>query len=80
MQTIKQAATEFLSHHRIAVTGVARHAEGHGANVVYQRLRERGYEVYAWTVNESDDIDLCRRLGVTGIISDRPGYVRERLG
>jgi glycerophosphoryl diester phosphodiesterase len=47
---------------------------------IAERLRERGYEVYVWTVNESDDIDLCRRLGVTGIISDRPGYVRERLG
>lgn len=46
MQTIREAATEFLSHRRIAVTGVARKAEGHGANVVYQRLRERGYQVF----------------------------------
>jgi glycerophosphoryl diester phosphodiesterase len=45
-----------------------------------ERLRERGNEVYVWTVNEIDDIDLCRRLGVTGIISDRPGFVRERIG
>jgi glycerophosphoryl diester phosphodiesterase len=43
------------------------------------RLRERGHEVYVWTVNEPEDIDLCVRLGVTGIISDRPGYVRDRL-
>ena len=34
MQSIKEAAAEFLSHQRIAVTGVARKAEGHGANVV----------------------------------------------
>ena len=47
---------------------------------IAERLLERGYGVYVWTVNESDDIDLCRRLGVTAIISDRPGYVRERLG
>ena len=33
-----------------------------------------------WTVNEPDDIDLCRRLGVTGIITDRPGFVRARIG
>ena len=45
MTTMKQAAAEFLSHHRIAVTGVSRTAKGHGGNVVYQRLRERGYEV-----------------------------------
>jgi len=46
MQTIQEAATEFLSQKRIAVTGVARHAEGHGANVVFQRLRDRGYQVF----------------------------------
>jgi uncharacterized protein len=51
--TIKEAATEFLSKRRIAVTGVSRHPQGHGSNVVYQRLRERGYEVFA--VNPNTD-------------------------
>lgn len=41
------AAKEFLSHRRFAVTGVSRHPHGHGSNAVYQRLRERGYEVFA---------------------------------
>jgi hypothetical protein len=39
MDTIKKAATEFLSAKRVAVTGVSRNAGGHGSNVVYQRLR-----------------------------------------
>jgi predicted CoA-binding protein len=47
----KQAATEFLACKRIAVTGVSRTAEGHGGNVVYQRLRERGYDVFAVNPN-----------------------------
>jgi len=51
MSTIKQAATEFLSAHRVAVTGVSRNAGGHGGNVVYQRLRDRGYEVFAVNPN-----------------------------
>ena len=60
MQTIKEAATEFLSHHRVAVTGVARQAGGHGANVVYKRLRERGYEVYAVNPNATEvEGDAC---------------------
>ncbi len=42
-----EAASEFLSKRRIAVTGVSRKEEGHGANVVYKRLRERGYQVFA---------------------------------
>ncbi|TMM37392.1 MAG: CoA-binding protein [Actinobacteria bacterium] len=44
---MKQAAAEFLAHKRIAVTGVSRNPQGHGSNAVYQRLRDRGYQVYA---------------------------------
>lgn len=47
MSTVKEAATEFLAHKRIAVTGVSRNPKGHGSNAVYQRLRSRGYEVFA---------------------------------
>ena len=47
MQKIKDAASEFLTNQRVAVTGVSRHAKDHGGNVVYKRLRDRGYEVYA---------------------------------
>jgi predicted CoA-binding protein len=60
MATVDEAASEFLSHKRIAVAGVSRHPQGHGANIVYQRLRERGYEVFA--VNPNADIvegDRC---------------------
>jgi uncharacterized protein len=46
VRSISEAASEFLSKRRIAVTGVSRSPEGHGSNVVYQRLRERGYEVF----------------------------------
>jgi predicted CoA-binding protein len=44
---IKEAAAQFLSARRIAVTGVSRNPQGHGSNAVYQRLRARGYEVFA---------------------------------
>jgi predicted CoA-binding protein len=43
----RDAATEFLAHRRIAVTGVSHAPKGHGSNAVYTRLRERGYEVFA---------------------------------
>ncbi|HEU4976822.1 MAG TPA: CoA-binding protein [Baekduia sp.] len=60
MQPIKDAATEFLAHRRVAVTGVSRTAKGHGSNVVYQRLRDRGYDVFAVNPN-ADEVegDLC---------------------
>jgi predicted CoA-binding protein len=56
MSGIKEAAAQFLSHKRIAVTGVSRTPQGHGANVVYKRLRERGYEVYAVNPN-ADEVE-----------------------
>ena len=51
MQPMKQATAEFLSHHRVAVTGVSRSPQNHGSNVVYKRLRERGYQVFAINPN-----------------------------
>jgi predicted CoA-binding protein len=52
--TIKDAASEFLANKRIAVTGVSRMPKGHGSNVVYKRLRERGYEVFAVNPNADE--------------------------
>ena len=51
MTAIKEAASEFLSHRRVAVTGVSRDPGSHGSNVVYTRLRDRGYEVFAVNPN-----------------------------
>lgn len=51
MTKVKQAASEFLTNKRVAVTGVSRHPQNHGSNVVYQRLRQRGYEVFAINPN-----------------------------
>ena len=60
MQTMKQAAAEFLAAKRVAVTGVSRKQQGHGSNVVYQRLRQRGYQVFAINPN-ADEVegDTC---------------------
>lgn len=51
---ISEAANRFLSARRIAVTGVSRQTGGHGSNVVYQRLRSRGYEVVAVNPNAKE--------------------------
>jgi predicted CoA-binding protein len=53
---IKEAASEFLAHKRVAITGVSRNAHGHGANVVYQRLRQGGYEVFGVNPN-ADEVE-----------------------
>jgi hypothetical protein len=51
MLTMKEAASQFLANKRIAVTGVSRTAKDHGANTVFKRLRDRGYEVFAVNPN-----------------------------
>jgi predicted CoA-binding protein len=64
MQGIKEAVAEFLANQRIAVTGVSRTPKSHGSNVVYQRLRDRGYEVFAVNPN-ADQVegDRCYHYG-----------------
>jgi predicted CoA-binding protein len=55
------AADEFLSHKRIAVAGVSREPSGtHGGNVIYRRLKERGYEAFAVNPNaDTVEGDRC---------------------
>lgn len=59
MQTMKEAASEFLANKRIAVTGVSRTPKEHGSNTVYKRLRDRGYEVFAVNPN-ADEVEGAR--------------------
>lgn len=51
MTRTKDAAATFLAARRIAVTGVSRTPGNHGGNVVYRRLRDVGYEVFAVNPN-----------------------------
>lgn len=41
---------------------------------------DRGHEVFVWTVDAEADIDLCLRLRVDAIISNRPGLVLDLSG
>ncbi len=62
MVTAAQAIDDFLAQPRIAVAGVSRTPAGHGGNVVYQRLKERGYQVFAVNPNtDSIEGDPCYR-------------------
>jgi predicted CoA-binding protein len=87
MSTIKQAASEFLAHKRIAVTGVSRNAGNHGGNFVYQRLRDRGYEVFAINPNaDTVEGDACYHdlKSIPGgvqavVIGTRPSYAEDTM-
>ena len=87
MLSINQAASEFLANKRIAVTGVSRTSGGHGSNLVYQRLRDRGYQVFAVNPNaERVEGDPCYHSlkeipgGVDGVvIGTRPSIAEETM-
>jgi glycerophosphoryl diester phosphodiesterase len=42
-------------------------------------LRRAGHQVYVWTVNQPDDLDMVLEHQVEGVISDRPKFVLDRL-
>jgi len=39
------------------------------------KVRRFGGQVFAWTVDEPEDVELCRELGVSAIITNRPDAV-----
>lgn len=87
MSTIKEAAGEFLAKQRIAVTGVSRTAGTHGGNVVYQRLRQRGYDVFPVNPNaDTVEGDTCYQdlKSIPGgvdavVIATRPSIAEQTM-
>lgn len=87
MIDIRDAADRFLANERIAVTGVSRDPANHGGNIVYQRLRERGYKVFAVNPNadtvEGDPcfIDLKSIPGGVDavVIATRPSHAEQTM-
>ncbi len=45
-----------------------------------QELNAAGVDCYVWTVNEPAQMDRLVKWGVSGIITDRPGLLKARLG
>lgn len=43
------------------------------------RQHHYGHQVHVWTVDKESDIELCLRIGVDAIISNRPALVREMV-
>ncbi|MFE6197271.1 glycerophosphodiester phosphodiesterase [Streptomyces sp. NPDC057838] len=62
---------------RIAGPSV-RIVRNHPASI--ERLKRAGHQVHVWTVNDPQDVDLCVRLGVDAIITNRPRAVLDQLG
>src|SRR6476620_1204562 len=61
-----------------ALTGGAlSYVRGHARTV--RRWLDSGRRFRVWTVDSSDDVDLCRELGIQEITTNRPAEVRAQL-
>ena len=45
-----------------------------------ERVHRAGHRIHVWTVDEPADVDLCVRLGVDAVITNRPRAVLSHLG
>ncbi|NJQ16686.1 glycerophosphodiester phosphodiesterase [Streptomyces bohaiensis] len=43
------------------------------------RAQRAGHPVHVWTVDDPADVELCARLGVDAVITNRPRTVRDHL-
>lgn len=85
MTALKEATDEFLAQKRIAVAGVSR-SSGQAANLVYKRLRDRGYSVFAVNPNaDTVEGDHCYHDlksiegGVDGVVVATTPTVAEQV-
>jgi predicted CoA-binding protein len=84
MATLKEAAAEFLSQERIAVSGVSRSGQS-AANAIYHKLQDTGHEVFAVNPNaETFEGQPCypdlKSIpgGVDGVVTvNRPEIVEQ---
>jgi glycerophosphoryl diester phosphodiesterase len=62
---------------RIAGPGI-RIVRGHPEYVA--KVHAAGHQVHVWTVDSPQDVELCARLGVDALITNRPRQVLSQLG
>jgi glycerophosphoryl diester phosphodiesterase len=47
---------------------------------IVAKAQREGYQVHVYTVDRTHQVDLCLRLGVDAIITNRPRHVLELMG
>ncbi|HEX2905177.1 MAG TPA: glycerophosphodiester phosphodiesterase family protein [Jatrophihabitans sp.] len=74
------------SYRRNGSLPVGVHIAGPGVKVLREdpsfvsRVHNAGNQLYCWTVDKPDDVELVSRLGIDAIITNRPREVRAQLG
>lgn len=72
-ELVEQARETNLDGLNMRFVGPAREREA------IRKLRDAGLGYYIWTVNDVDDAQLAIELGVDGITTDRPAWMKKQL-
>lgn len=46
---------------------------------VVESMARRDRQLHVWVVNHESDLELCLRLGVRAVITDRPSHILDLL-
>jgi glycerophosphoryl diester phosphodiesterase len=65
---------------KAGLDGLDLDGEGPITKAFVDKLRAKGMDLYVWTVNDPRRARELLAMGVTGITTDRPGYLRQQLG
>ena len=63
-----------------ALDGLDLGANGPLSRDFVQRAKQAGLSVYVWTVDSAAKARKLREVGVNGITTNRPGWMRQQLG
>lgn len=62
-------------------TGLGTHGKKEVVDSAFaQAIREAGFELHVWTINDPQDAWYFQNLGVDSITTDRPEFIRQQLG
>jgi glycerophosphoryl diester phosphodiesterase len=65
---------------KAGLDGLDLDGEGPITEAFVEKLRAKGMDLYVWTVNDPKRARELLAMGVTGITTDRPGFLRQQLG
>jgi glycerophosphoryl diester phosphodiesterase len=65
---------------KAGLDGLDLDCEGPITQAFVEKLRAEGMNLYVWTVNDPVRARQLAAMGVTGLTTDRPGYLRQQLG
>jgi glycerophosphoryl diester phosphodiesterase len=65
---------------KAGLDGLDLDGDGPISKAFVDKLRAKGMDLYVWTVNDPKRARELLAMGVAGITTDRPGYLRQQLG